>query len=236
LYKLISGESFAEVWEKALKICVQEGVGIATDYDKSGDPLSKDITAMLVVENPDKEPKLHKAGFPMGIKDLFDYIDEVTKGTKDHLSDKLGYTYHERMVDYRGIDQISYVVKDLIRSKCSRRSQVIIWDPQFDINKKSPPCLQRLWFRIINEKLCMNVHMRSNDLFKATLSNMIAFYEIQKIVAQELNIDTGSYCHIADSLHIYGSYLDEVDRTIKSFKNRSWDDRTWTIDQAKKFI
>lgn len=243
-YKIIKKETFPRVWEEALKKTWEEGELVKTDYDKKGDPASRDITAMMVVEKPETEPKIHRAAFPMGIGDLFDYIDEVVEGTRDHLVEKLGYTYHDRMVNYRdnidaqdGVNQLDYVVEELNRAKYSRRAQAIVWNPKVDTTSEGEdvPCLQRLWFRIVNGKLNMNIHMRSNDLFKATFSNMMAFYHIQKDIASRLEVPVGSYCHVADSLHIYGSYFKEVERTLETFDRRSWEDKTWTMEEINKF-
>ena len=244
-YRLIEGEVFPEVWEKALKVCWREGEKIRTDYDKKEDSLSKDITAMMVVHEPENEPVYHRAGFPMGIEELFSYVDEVVKGTRDDLVDKLGYTYHDRMVNYRddiqseqGINQIDYVVEELERAGYSRRAQMIIWNPKVDTVSEGEdvPCLQRLWFRVVDGSLNMNIHMRSNDLFKATFSNMIAFFGIHKLVAEKLGIPVGSYCHVADSLHIYGSYFEEVQKTLETFQERSWEDRVWTTEEIESFV
>lgn len=243
-YELIEGKNFPEMWEKAVKKVWENGERVKTDYDKKGDPLSRDVTAMMVVHEPDSEPMYHRAGFPMSINELFDYVDEVVDGTRDDLVSKLGYTYHDRIYNYRdnigreiGINQIDYVVKELKRSGYSRRAQAIVWNPKVDINSdgEDVPCLQRLWFRVIDGKLNMNIHMRSNDLFKATFSNMIAFFGIQKEVAERLGVPVGSYCHVADSLHIYGSYFEEVEQTLEHLKKRNWWERTWTSEEIEKF-
>lgn len=233
MYKLIEADTFPKTWEKAMSAVWNQGYEVKTDYDKPNDPPSKDLTCVLVVRFPEREPKFHRC-LPMGMQDLFDYVDEVVKGTRDHLADKLDYTYHQRLCDYEGINQLDYVLQDLKRFPYSRRAQAILWNPAKDPHTKHPPCLQRIWFRVVQDKLNMNVHMRSNDLFKATFSNMIAFYEIQKLIAGKLDLPIGRYCHIADSLHIYGSYFDQVKTFFKSLKARSWEERTWTTKEVAK--
>ncbi len=235
MYELIQADTFPEVWEKAMVAVWERGYDIKTDYDKLGDPKSLDLTAMLVVTHPDKEPKFHRC-LPMGLDTLFDYIDEVVKGTRDHLADKLDYTYHQRLTSYEGVDQLDYIINDLKRSSYSRRAQAILWDPDRDPGAKHPPCLQRMWFRVVRNRLNMNIHMRSNDLYKATFSNMIAFYEVQKLVASKLDLAVGKYCHIADSLHIYGSYFEEVKAFFESLEDRDWSERTWTTKEATRLV
>ncbi|MGM0419743.1 MAG: thymidylate synthase [Bacillota bacterium] len=241
-YKLIQEDTFPKVWEKALRTCWEEGIKIKTSLEKEDDPPSKDITAMLVVTTPEKEPKYHRAAFPMGIKDLLNYIDDFITGKNKDLVKEIGYTYYDRIRNYSdqlnnsGIDQLDYVVKTLEETPTAKRAQVTVWNPKLDINtEKEAPDLQRLWFRVVEGRLNMNVHMCSNDLFKATFANMLAFFEMQKQVANELNIPVGNYCHIVDSLHINGSYSEEVKSAIKTLSNRSWQEKTWTIEDIKNF-
>lgn len=232
---MITGDSLPEVWEKAVVSVWRYGSLVPTDYDQPHDPLSQDAAATLIVRHPTREPRYHRC-LPMGVDDLHAYIDEVQNGTRDDYENDLGYTYHARMRDYHGVDQIEYVKQDLRRSPHSRRAQVIIWDPEKDLDTPHPPCLQRMWFRIINNSLHMNVHMRSNDLFKATFSNMAAFTAIQEEIARDLDVAVGCYTHAADSLHLYGSYTKQIKGFLKTQNDRSWEERTWTTDQVQQFL
>jgi len=95
------------------------------------------------------------------------------------------------------------LVEKLRKAPFSRRAQAITWQPWKDLETEHPPCLQRLWFRIVEGKLVMHVHMRSNDALKAAYMNMYAFTELQKYVAKQLGVEVGRYLHIADSYHVY---------------------------------
>ncbi len=254
-YKLIEGETFPEVWEKALKICWKTGVEVRTDYEKETDPPSKDLTAMLVVKMPKKEPKYHRAGFPMGIDDLLDYVNGIKEGVinsskidpgEDSYSNRL-INYHDNYGDEfrdtdssvspeQGVNQIKYVIKELERAGYSKKAQAILWNPKIDLGKnKESPDLIRLWFRIVEGRLNMNAYMCSNDLFKANFANMLAFFGIQENVAEELAIPVGSYCHVVDSLHINGAYYQEVQTTLEKLAERGWQDKTWTSEDISKF-
>lgn len=103
-------------------------------------------------------------------------------------------------------------------------------------------CLQRLHFRIIDEKLVMTAHMRSNDAFKAAYMNMYAFTDLQRSVAariseaSEVLVGVGQYIHVVDSFHIYGSYMDELSGFLKSVRERSWEDRTYQTEDVQDII
>jgi len=254
-YKLIEGKTFPEVWEKALRTCWETGVEIRTDYEKETDPPSKDITAMLVVKEPEKEPKYHRAGFPMGVNDLLDYVNGVKQGImKSDQFNPEEDSYTNRLISYQdsygdgpreennhrnseiGINQIEYVIEELKRAGYSKKAQAILWNPKIDPGRnKDSPDLIRLWFRIVEDHLNMNLYMCSNDLFKANFSNMLAFYSVQQYIADKLDIPIGSYCHIVDSLHINGAYYEEVKTTLKKLEERDWQDKTWSSEDISKF-
>lgn len=201
----VHAKSLPEAWEKSLVELSRVGIVIETEYNER----SIDAPAFIVVEEPFSEPRVHLKGIVAGsLKGLLEYVDEVVKGTHDHLVEKFGYTYHERLFSYRlpnglVVNQIEKVIEKLRKAPYTRRAQAITWQPWKDLETEHPPCLQRMWFRVVNGKLVMHVHMRSNDALKAAYMNMYAFTELQKYVAERLGVEVGRYIHIADSYHVY---------------------------------
>lgn len=231
-------------WERAVITCWQQGERFPTEYDKAGDPNSRDVTALIHVTRPFDEPRIHRA-FPGGLDDLEKYRDEVLYGVHDHWIDpaagKWEYTYHERLRAYRvpqrGVfDQLAGVVEKLRAVPYTRRAQAVTWQVWNDANIDDPACLQRMWFRIADGKLHMNIHIRSNDAFKAAFMNMFAFTELQQELAAEIGVEPGEYMHIADSFHIYGSYFEEFEGFLQTVANRSPDERVFTTDFARDFF
>jgi len=231
-------------WEKAVIDCWETGESFPTEYDHDGDPSSRDVTALIHVTQPFDEPRIHRA-MPGGLDDLEKYRAEVLYGVHDHWIDpaagKWEYTYHERLFAYdvpgKGIfDQLAGAVEKLKAASHTRRAQAVTWQVWNDMSISDPACLQRLWFRIDNGKLHMNVHMRSNDAFKAAFMNMYAFTEIQRQAARQIGVAPGEYLHIADSFHIYGSYFQEFEGFLASVTNRKVDERVYTSDFARPFF
>lgn len=233
-------------WEKAVIACWQEGERFATEYDKPGDPPSRDVTALIHVRKPFEEPRIHRA-FPGGLDDLEKYRAEVLYGVHDHWVDpsvgKWEYTYHERLFEYRvpgaGVfNQIAGVIEKLKQAGHTRRAQAVTWQVWNDMNISDPACLQRMWFRIspADGRLHMNVHMRSNDAFKAAFMNMYAFCELQAMVAAAVGVLPGEYIHIADSFHIYGSYFSDFEGFLKTAASRPLEQRVYTTDFARDFF
>ena len=234
-------ESLPLAWEQAVVACWEQGESFRTEYDRPGDPASKDVSALIHVTRPFDEPRIHRA-FPGGLDDLEKYRNEVLHGVHDHWVDpsigKWEYTYHQRVFEYdvpgKGMfDQIAGVVDKLRAAPHSRRAQAVTWQVWNDMNIDDPTCLQRLWFRVSDGRLHMNAHMRSNDAFKAAFMNMHAFTELQRMVARELGVAPGEYMHIADSFHIYGSYFRDFEGFLKTVSGRQVADRVFTSDFAR---
>jgi len=237
-------EHLPMAWEKAVIACWEVGDSFPTEYDKPGDPNSRDVTALIHVTKPFDEPRIHRA-MPGGLDDLEKYCCEVLYGVHDHWIDpgagKWEYTYHERLFAYDvpsvGLfDQIAAAIEKLKAVPYTRRAQAVTWQVWNDMTVDDPTCLQRLWFRIADGQLHMNCHIRSNDAFKAAFMNMYAFTELQAIAAEAIGVQPGEYMHLADSFHIYGSYFDEFEGFLKTVQARRPEDRVYTTHFAKDFF
>ena len=231
-------------WEKAVIACWNQGDSFPTEYDRSGDPPSRDVSALIHVTRPFDEPRIHRA-FPGGLDDLEKYRSEILYGVHDHWIDpsvgKWEYTYHERLFEYRvdemGVfDQIASAIARLKAAPHTRRAQAVTYQVWKDMNIDDPTCLQRLWFRISDGKLHMNAHMRSNDAFKAAFMNMYVFTELQHQIAGQLGIEPGHYIHVADSFHIYGGYFEQFQGFLKTVETRNEADRVYTTEFAREFF
>lgn len=247
----VAARTLPEGWERAVVETWERGACVKTQYDAPGDPPSRDAIAVIAVSDPMAEPRIHRA-MPGGIRDLVLYAEEVVCGIHDHWIDpehgKWQYTYHERLTAYtvpglsHAINQLDYMVEALAACEYTRRAQAVTWKCWEDAGYEHPACLQRLWARVLDGKLCMNAHMRSNDAFKAAFMNMYAFTELQALLAHRLSerlgrpVGVGQYTHIADSFHIYGSYFAEFEGFLKSLRQRTFEQRTFRTDQVAEII
>jgi thymidylate synthase len=255
----VTATCLPEAWEKAVLAVWDRGVSIKTEYDKPEDPASRDATVMVTVEDPFAEPRIHK-NIPCGPEELEAYRQEVCDGIHDHWIDpvagKWTYTYHERLFAYTPtedlrdpqsprpfatVDQIQYVIDKLSETTFTRRAQAITWQPNADPATTDPPCLQRLWFRILADEagayvLNMNSHWRSRDLYKAWFMNAYALTDLQRIVAHAISqnlgrpVKVGRYVDITDSLHIYGSYYQEAQPHLDKMRDGDFAARAWPTD------
>ena len=252
----ITAANLPEAWEKTVIAVWDNGVDVKTQYDKPDDNPSKDATVMITVNDPFAEPRIHK-NFPGGPEELESYRQEVLSGIHDHWIDpaagKWTYTYHERLFAYNPVedirnantpkpfkpfDQMQFIVDALADCSHTRRAQAITWMPTADPKTDDPPCLQRIWCRLIADDndqfvLNMNTHWRSRDLYKAWFMNVYALTELQKIIAKKIakkigkTVRVGRYVDISDSLHIYGSYFDNAEQEVEKMRTTSYADRAW---------
>jgi len=242
----VKARTLPEAWEQAVRECWEKGARFRTQYDKPGDPESRDVACLIHVAEPFAEPRIHKA-FPGGLEDLEVYRAEVLYGVHDHWiapeEGKWEYTYHERLRAYKvpglpePIDQIAEVVRMLKETPYTRRAQAVTWQAWNDLGIRDPACLQRMWFRVEEgregraDRLNLAIHIRSNDAFKAAFMNMYAFTELQREMARELGVEPGEYVHVADSFHIYGSYFAEFEGFLRLLEKRP--DRYYTTEFAR---
>ncbi len=261
------GKSLPEAWENSLLGLYAYGADIRTEYDRSDseenliDPPSKDCTMIMTVEDPLSDPFIHKA-FPGGLDDLEEYRQEVLEGVKDHWvrdhadpeDKRWEYTYHERLFNYSrddgggGVDQIEQIIKQLAGTPYTRRAQAITWQPWKDAGIEDPPCLQSLWFRLMEgaggeERLNMNIRFRSRDAYDAAFMNCFALALLQEKIADEVSRRTGRkilpgrYIDSSDSYHIYGRRIDDFEkRFLSQVQERKFEERTWTRAFAEEIF
>jgi thymidylate synthase len=238
-------QSLAAAHERALVALYEQGVRFRTQYDKPGDPLSLDCTMNLTVLDPLAEPMIHKA-FPGGIADLREYVMEVC-GAKDHWVKNMNdpadtrweYTYHGRLAAYGtwqelregkqvraggfNLNQVEAVIAKLVQQPFTRQAQMITWMPNIDLECYDPPCLQSVWYRLVEDEaehvwwLNCNIRFRSNDAWGASFMNMFGFVMFNRdVIAAEVARRSGKTIQLgrlnwqADSYHIYGKDIAEA--------------------------
>ena len=255
----VEADCIARGWEESLIELNRKGFNVGTQYDKAGDPPSKDSTMILTIRDPLSEPMIHK-DFPGGPLELQEYVMEVCEGIKDHLirdpedpaDTRWEYTYHRRLFNYdaRGLEpfnQIDAVCRKLAEVPHTRRAQAITWKVWEDNTCFDPPCLQSLWCRITEENgeevLSMNARFRSNDAYKAAFMNIFALVQLQKSIAEKISkisgkpVKVGRYCHMADSYHIYGSSFREFEgRFLGALEKRTFEQRTMRYEAVREMM
>lgn len=105
-------------------------------------------------------------------------------------------------------NQLSRVIKLLKAHRSTRQASISIYDgKEIESYVNDTPCTYAINFTILDNKLNMSVMMRSNDIWYGFCNDQYCFSMLQKLVADELSIDVGTYFHFVNNLHIYNDKL-----------------------------
>ncbi len=115
------------------------------------------------------------------------------------------------------IDQVEKAIKILKKDPTRRTVVMHTWIPYRDLMKFGPkrgdtssPCVLLFYPQLVDGKLHMFVVMKTNDLYNAWPENAYAFTALQKYMADELGVETGTYTHFSISMQIYKDMYEEV--------------------------
>ncbi|MFA6073761.1 MAG: thymidylate synthase [Candidatus Woesearchaeota archaeon] len=137
---------------------------------------------------------------------------------KEYQAPTYDYTYGRRIFSFGDtLDQInSFIIPLLKEDSSSRRAVIVLYDPIEDSNitNKNSPGIIYIQFRIKQNKLCLNCHIRSNDLFFGWPANIYQIYTLQKFIAEKLKIERGNISTISNSAHVFKDDLEEINKII----------------------
>ena len=234
MVKGIEVTTLAEAYKQAIQYIIWNHTEWITE-DKELVWRSKD-TLVLHVSDPSRDIATLADYYPMGVKALDQYADEVM-GTDNrptlNTADDFHYSYNQRLCHYEVlrneevvapdgvvrhptrlycIDQIDEIVKKLNASKSTRRACATTWYPFDDnYNEKSTPCLQWLKCEIVDDKLNMFTLWRSRDVLLGMGANIYAIHFLHTAIAARCQCAVGFYEDINVDAHIYykrdGNYL-----------------------------
>ncbi|MCL2517440.1 MAG: thymidylate synthase [Oscillospiraceae bacterium] len=225
----VTGHTLPEAYHKAIMALYEEGdVLSCNDWNQK----QKEVSMTFVVENPLAEPMITKL-YIGGFRELQQYVMEVLDGILDFkIGDGLcwEYTYHDRLVNYDGFNQVEFIINELKRNNDSRRAVAIIRDNKVDPFNTDPACLQHMQFFIRDGKLHCKVLMRSNDAVEASYMNAFAFIMLQKSIADRLGVEMGNYTHRANSYHCYEKDFNLLEQYVKGIKNNPIEDITYCYE------
>jgi len=237
---LVVGDYLPEVWEKSVITLWEKGMTSTKESYKieGGKDVIRESTMSMVIRKPLEQPMVHM-GYE-GVLSLDEYVKDVLEGTKDYLIGKgYDYTYHKQLFEFAvitssgvrpagvttvarvdgstavvNVDQIAQIIKKLKEAPMSNRAQAITWMPWKHYDVAGPPCLQRIWCKVIDGELEMHTHWRSRDAYHAAFANMFAFIHLQKLIADKLKVKVGQHVDISDSYHVYGQFFPSVEKFL----------------------
>ncbi|HJN62320.1 MAG TPA: thymidylate synthase [Candidatus Parcubacteria bacterium] len=144
------------------------------------------------------------------------FLPSVTD-TDEELAEEIKKISPDGKCVVKRIDQVEKAIGILKKDPTRRTVVMHTWIPYRDLMKFGPkredsssPCVLLFYPQLVDGKLHMFVVMKTNDLYNAWPENAYAFTALQKYMADELSVDTGTYTHFSVSMHIYKDMYKEV--------------------------
>lgn len=137
-------------------------------------------------------------------KDTMCYYSKFMENMSDDgktLNSAYGYRIfggHQKI----GFDQFQNAINLLKKDKDTRQAVIHLHTPN-NQPTKDEVCTMSLQFLLRNGKLDMITTMRSNDLVLGFTYDVFSFTMLQEIMANELDVEVGTYYHNVGSMHYY---------------------------------
>lgn len=141
--------------------------------------------------------------------------------TDDGCTNNSAYGY---ILKYKhGFDQIAKIIKLLKTDPTSRRAVLNINVPNpYVIETRDEPCTIALQFMIRDGKLHCTGIMRSNDIWFGLPYDVVFFTELQKYIANRLDLKYGTYTHFVTSMHVYDRNIEDITKVLETEADTRW--------------
>lgn len=127
----------------------------------------------------------------------------------------LGPVYGKQWRDFNGIDQVVWVLNEIINNPDSRRIIMSAWNPP-EINSMAlPPCHTMAQFKVTNGKLSCQLYQRSADMFLGVPFNIASYSLLTHMFAQLCNLKVGTFVWTGGDCHIYQNHMSQVDMQLE---------------------
>lgn len=115
--------------------------------------------------------------------------------------------------------QVTAAITKLNKDRGTRQAIISLWDPLLDNQpgKKDYPCTVALRFFVDDERLDLDVIMRSNDVWLGLPYDMFQFTQLQLTVARSMRVAVGRYRHTTWSLHLYRDDVTDAKRVVAEY-------------------
>jgi len=119
----------------------------------------------------------------------------------------LGPVYGHQLRNFNGKDQLLDIILHLNQNPNSRRMVVSLWNPVDLPDMALPPCYHSFTFCVVNERLNIDVTMRSCDVFVGLPYDMAMFAAMCHLMCEGFNLSPGKVRINMTDANIYWSNI-----------------------------
>jgi thymidylate synthase len=214
----IEGKTIAETWVKIIHLIKTTGTIRPTAYDGQWQEL---IDLMAIVTSEPEDFYFPNPNYlPIDRSFLKEYVSQILDDAPQQEGIK--YTYGQRLRSHFGRDQIQFCIDKLVKDLNSARVVMSLWDVAHDAND-SPPCLNHIWVRVVDNELSLTATFRSNDMFSAWCANTMGLRALQMHIKDGINqsagydLKLGPLITVSQSAHIYDDCFENAEKVIKIY-------------------
>lgn len=158
------------------------------------------------------------------------YLSRATDYSDDGVVWRAAYGPRLRAWGEQKVDQVNEVRQLLSTDPTSRRAVAAIYDPSLDFanESKDVPCNNWLHFMLREDRLDLNVVIRSNDIFWGFSGiNTFEWSVLHEAMAFWLGASVGTATFFISSLHLYDEFDERAERCLARFEERSGYESGW---------
>ena len=233
----IEKTDFHEAWETAVYKVVKLGESRVIGSGEERKPI-RDTSTIIVLRGKAIQQVLRHELHPLyPTRNIEEYLQEYTDDyhsmwKQQPLTKRFAYLYYDRLINYgmcwelsgkiyqERIDQLDILKtglsKDVDEKISNNRHIAITWYPNPDGFSRSPPCLNLVQVRLLNESnVEVQMVWRSRDLFRAWQSNVVAVVCLlnEKVIKPD-NCEIERIVDYSTSLHVYETDVPEASKVM----------------------
>src|SRR6056297_1375069 len=112
-------------------------------------------------------------------------------------------------------DQVQRAIDMLKNNPNSRRIVVSAWHPGLLEEMALPPCHVMYIFNVSDGKLNCHLTQRSGDIALGIPFNLACYSALTMTIAQETNLEPGTFAHTIVDAHIYENHIDGLQEQLQ---------------------
>lgn len=141
--------------------------------------------------------------------------------------------------EYTYLNQIDYVIHQLIDNPYSRQTITTLMNPKDTHLMALPPCVWTAHWEVMgDDKLYLSVHARSSDVFLGLPFNISQYALLHRLIAQVTGREIGDFVFIIDDAHLYDRHIEKsaefLERDVQDIP-RFWLDESITSFQEFEY-